>query len=316
MAQPDLSFVLPVFREGSHIRDSLLRLAKIAGSLGLGWEIVVVDDGSSDNTWAELSKARREIPNLRILRFSRNFGKESALCAGLEQAKGRAALLLDGDMQHPPELIPRFVRAWREEGFLIVEGVKQSRGQEGVAYGLFARAFYRIFSAATGFDFRQASDFKLLDRKVIEAWSRLPERNVFFRGMISWLGFPRKEIPFSVAERGAGQSSFTLFRLVRLAWAAISAYSAWPLHAITAFGLIFSLVSAALLAQTLVNKLMGTAFTGFTTVISLQLLIGSVLILSIGILGEYIAKIYEEVKQRPRYVVWESEESADAGHGK
>lgn len=304
MKNPVLSFVLPAYREGSHIQPSLHKLAAIAGATGESWEIIVVDDGSDDDTWGALQRARQEIPTLRIARLSRNFGKESALCAGLELARGQAAILMDGDLQHPPEVVPEFIRAWRE-GFLIVDGVKTSRGKERLTYGLFARAFYRMLSAATGFDFRKASDYKLMDRKAIDAWKTLPERTVFFRGMVSWLGFPRKQIAFYVAPRIAGQSSFNTWKLFRLAWSAMSAYSAWPLHAVMVSGLVFTLISVVLLLQTLVNKLLGTASTGFTTVIALQLLIGSMIILSIGVLGEYIAKIFEEVKGRPRYVVFE-----------
>jgi glycosyltransferase involved in cell wall biosynthesis len=308
MNNPELSVVLPVFREGTHIKQSLSRLQGILQKVGTTWEIVVVDDGSDDNTWEVLLEARKHIPMLRLARFSRNFGKESALCAGLDLSRGSATIMMDGDLQHPPELIPEFVKLWKE-GFLVVNGVKASRGEEGLFYGIAAKSFYRILSAATGLDFQRGSDFKLLDRRVIEAWKVLPERTLFFRGMVSWLGFPQKQIPFYVAPRTAGQSSFGLIKLVRLAWSAMSAYSAWPLHAITVVGLIFTAVSTILLLQTLVNKMMGTASTGFTTVISLQLLIGSVLILSIGVIGEYIAKIFEEVKGRPRYIVFESEDS-------
>lgn len=312
MKNPELSLVLPAYREGSHIEASLSRLRSILSGLKYSWEIVVVDDGSDDDTWPALVRVAQQQKSLRIIRLSRNFGKESALCAGLDAARGKAVILMDGDLQHPPELIPNFVEAW-ERGFLVVDGVKSDRGKESLGYGLLARIFYRVLSSATGINFSSASDYKLLDRRAIEVWKTLPERTLFFRGMVSWLGFPRKSITFEVAPRAAGRSSFGTLRLVKLAWAALTAYSAWPLHAITMAGVFFTLVSVLLLAQTILNKVWGIAFSGFTTVISLQLLIGSILILSIGVLGEYIAKIFEEVKGRPRYVIFEmkGEEQSD-----
>ena len=304
---PEISLVLPVFQESAHIRESLRLVSEILGKNAASWEIVVVDDGSRDATWAELRAAKALYPNLRIARLSRNFGKEAALCAGLELARGEAVILMDGDLQHPPALIPDFINAWKA-GAMVVEGVKVYRGKENLFYGLIARSFYSVLSAATKIDFRSASDFKLLDRRVVNAWQALPEKTLFFRGMVSWLGFPSKQIGFEVAPRAGGASSFGALRLIRLAWSAMAAYSAWPLHAITGLGVVFSVVSFLLLLQTLWNKIYGHAYSGFTTVITLQLLIGSVLILSIGVLGEYLAKIFEEVKGRPRYVIYEHEE--------
>jgi glycosyltransferase involved in cell wall biosynthesis len=303
MEAPILSVVLPCLDEGAHLARSLARLAEVLDGLGLSYEFVVVDDGSSDDTWAVLTREARVRPTLRAVRLSRRFGKEQALVAGLERARGQGVLVMDADLQHPPALIPDMVRAWREEHYDVVEAVKTRRGEEPLLSRLGARLFYPLFRRLSGFDLEGASDFKLLDRRVLTAWNAMGERNVFFRGMSAWLGFARRRLEFEVAPRAEGETRWSPLRLLRLALNGITAFSTAPIHLITLLGVLFLLFALGLGLQTLYNKLYGDAETGFTTVIVLVLVVGSLNLISLGLIGLYVARIYEEVKGRPRYVV-------------
>jgi dolichol-phosphate mannosyltransferase len=253
-----------------------------------------------------LEKLAEQIPELKALRFSRNFGKEAAICAGLAYSSGQACIVIDSDLQHPPELIPEMVRLWRQEHWDIVEGIKKTRGSESLINRLGARFFYRTLSGLSGYNLYGSSDFKLLDRKVIDAWLDMRERNTFFRGMISWLGYRRNHITFSVPRRRLTQSRWSFLGLFRLAVIAITAFSSLPLQAVTILGGLFLLCAILFSSYALVMYFAGLAFPGFTTVIVLELLIGGVLMISLGIIGTYIAQIYQEVKYRPRYVVAET----------
>jgi len=304
-ARPALSVVLPCLNEGAHLAGSLDTLAGVLAQTGESFELLVVDDGSSDDTWAVLQAARARLPELRALRLSRRFGKELALVAGLEHARGEAVLVMDADLQHPPALIPAMVRAWRTEGYEVVEGVKTRRGEEPLLARLGATVFYPLFRRLSGFDLEGASDFKLVDRRVLDAWAQMGERNVFFRGMSAWLGFRRKAVPFEVAPRAGGTSGWSAWRLLRLAVTGITSFSSAPIHLITAMGMLFLVFSVLLGLHTLYNKIYGGAETGFTTVIVLVLLVGSLILIGMGVIGLYVARIYDEVKGRPRYVIRE-----------
>ncbi len=298
-----LSLVIPVYQEGSHIRNSIGVIEEVLISNQIKYEFILIDDGSRDNTWEEIKKLAQENVNITSLRLSRNFGKESALCAGLEYAQGDMILVMDGDLQHPPALIPEMVKAWRDEGYDVVEGVKSSRGKESLFYKVCAKFFYYIIYKTANINLGKASDYKLLDRKVIDAWKEMPERATFFRGMTAWLGFDRKQISFDVADRVNGKTKWSVLRLLRLAINAITSYTSVPLHCITVLG-IFMFIGAIILgAQTLYMKFAGKATSGFTTVILLQLIIGSSIMISLGMIGIYLTKIYKEVKGRPRYLI-------------
>jgi dolichol-phosphate mannosyltransferase len=298
-----LSVVIPVYQEGSHIRNSIGVIEAILIKNQIPYEFVLVDDGSRDNTWQELQSMAQEKECVTALRLSRNFGKESALCAGLEYATGDMILVMDSDLQHPPTLIPEMVRAWREEGYDVVEGIKSSRGKENPVYRLCAKFFYYVIYKTADINLGQASDFKLLDRKVIEAWKEMPERATFFRGMSAWLGFERKQISFDVEQRVNGKSKWSLLRLIRLAVNAITSYTSLPLHLITFLGIIMFGIAIVLGIQTLYMYFSHKALSGFTTVILLQLIIGSSIMISLGMIGIYLTKIYKEVKSRPRYLI-------------
>jgi glycosyltransferase involved in cell wall biosynthesis len=306
-ARPVLSVVVPCLNEGAHLERSLATLAGVLDALGLAYELVLVDDGSTDDTWDVLSRASAR-PGVRALRLSRRFGKELALAAGLEHAHGEGVLVMDADLQHPPDLIPAMVRAWREERYEVVEAVKAKRAAEPLVARLGARLFYPLFRRLSGFDLEGASDFKLIDRRVLEAWARMGERNVFFRGMSAWLGFRRKAIPFDVAPRAGGKTGWSPWRLLRLAVTGITAFSSAPIHVITLMGFVFLLFAVVLGLHTLYDKYYGGAETGFTTVIVLVLMVGSLILIGLGVIGLYVARIYDEVKGRPRYVIREQSE--------
>lgn len=301
-ADARLSVVIPVYQEGSHIRSSIGVIEQVLITNKINYEFILIDDGSRDNSWEELKALAQTNKRVTSLRLSRNFGKESALCAGLEYAGGDMVLVMDSDLQHPPALIPEMVQAWYE-GYDVVEGIKSSRGKENPVYKACAKFFYYVIYKTADINLGQASDFKLLDRRVVDAWKELPERATFFRGMSAWLGFERKQISFDVAERVNGKTKWSLLRLMRLALNAITSYTSVPLHCITMLGIIMFFGALVLGVQTLYMKFSGNATSGFTTVILLLLIIGSSIMISLGMIGIYLTKIYTEVKSRPRYLI-------------
>jgi glycosyltransferase involved in cell wall biosynthesis len=304
-----ISLIIPVYREGKHIRQVLLAIRESLETVNVHYEIILIDDGSPDDTWEIISEEASASTQLRALRLSRNFGKESALCAGLELARGEAVVVMDGDGQHPPSLLPEMIAVWRRTRADIVEAMKITRGKETILDKLSAGLFYLIWNKLSGFELKGASDFKLLNRRSLEAWLEMQERNVFFRGMTAWLGFTRVQIPFEVAHRAGGQTGWSFLRRLRLALTGISAFSSLPLQFVTFAGFFFLIFSAIFGLYTLSLQFAGRSVTGFATVILLLLIIGSLLMISLGIIGEYLAQIYEEVKRRPRYVIAHSVES-------
>jgi glycosyltransferase involved in cell wall biosynthesis len=304
--QSFLSVVMPVFREGVQLSMFLSAVRSSLSQCNLPYEIVLVDDGSPDDTWRTIIAEAKSCQAIRGLRLSRNFGKESALCAGLEHARGDGVIVMDADGQHPPSLLPDMVRMWQSSGADIVEAVKRKRGSESLSSKLGALAFYFILDTLSGYHFKGASDFKLMNRKALDAWLIMHERNVFFRGMTVWMGFTTVQIPFEVVPRSAGQSTWSVLKRLKLALVGITAFSSFPLHLVTFAGVIFLALSVLLGLETLYLKVTGQAVSGFATVILLELIIGSFLMISLGIIGEYLARIYEEVKGRPRYLVKES----------
>ncbi len=306
MNRPLLSVVIPVFREGAQLSSFLTAVRSVLNQCNLSYELVLVDDGSPDDTWRIITTEAKSSQAICALRLSRNFGKESALCAGLEHARGDAVIVMDADGQHPPSLLPDMVRMWQNSGADIVEAVKSKRGRESLSSRVGAQLFYFILNRLSGFHFKGASDFKLMNRKAVDAWLKMHERNVFFRGMTVWMGFTTVQIPFEVAPRSVGQSTWSIFKRLKLALVGITAFSSFPLHLVTFSGVIFLVLSVILGLETLYLKLVGQAVSGFATVILLELIIGSFLMISLGIIGEYLARIYEEVKGRPRYLVSDS----------
>lgn len=297
-----LSIILPAYNEQDNIVHTFTVISSLLSAKSIPFEILFVDDGSYDLTYQQIQTLSTKHPEVKGISFSRNFGKESAIFAGLEAASGDCCLIMDCDLQHPAEIIPEMYRLW-QDGYEVVEGIKTSRGKESKLHTLCAGTFYRIISKATGVDMSKASDFKLLDRKAVDALLAMPERAPFFRALSSWIGFKTVSVPFAVQERTAGTSKWSVWKLIKYAIQNITSFSGAPLQFVTLLGWIMFVASIALGIQSLYRYFTGTALEGFTTVILLQLIIGSVLMISLGIIGHYISRIYDEIKARPRYLI-------------
>ena len=286
-----LSVVLPAYNEEQMIKKTAQVVGDLLEKEQIPYELVFVNDGSKDHTWEKILELKEERAHIKGVCFSRNFGKEGAVFAGITQAEGDCIAVMDCDLQHPPETLIKMYRLW-EDGYQVIEGVKASRGRESFIHKMFAKTFYSIISDATGIDMSRASDFKLMDRQAAEEFLKLPERNVFFRA-------------FDVQEREAGESKWSFKSLVRYAVNNITSFSAAPMQIVTFFGVVFFVFAVLLGIQSLYMYFSGHAVAGFTTVILLLLLVGSILMFSLGVIGYYIAKIYDEVKMRPRYIISE-----------
>lgn len=297
-----LSVVLPAYNEEQMIKKTARIIGEILSGEQIDYELIFVNDGSKDGTWEQIEELTESDRHIKGVCFSRNFGKESAVFAGLEQVQGDCAAVMDCDLQHPPETLVTMYRLW-EKGFQVIEGVKASRGKEGFLHKMFAKTFYKIISNATGIDMSRASDFKLLDRQALDEFLKMPERNVFFRALSSWVGFKSTYVEFDVQEREVGDSKWSFKSLVRYAVNNITSFSAAPMQIVTFCGVIFFLFAIGLGIQSLYMYFSGHAMEGFTTLILLLLIIGSILMFSLGVIGYYISKIYEEVKMRPRYII-------------
>ncbi len=299
-----ISVILPSYNEEKMISVAADTICGIMEGENIDCELLFVDDGSRDKTWAEICAAAEKHPQVVGLHFSRNFGKEAAMFAGLEKARGDCCVVIDCDLQHPPEKIVEMYRLW-EQGYEVVEGIKEDRGEESGLHRFAANTFYRLISWATGMDMSDASDFKLLDRKVVDTLNSMPERNVFFRALSYWVGFKKTSVSYCVRERTAGESKWSTKSLIKYALTNISSFSSAPLHIVTVLGAVTLVCAVVFGVIALVQKFSGAALGGFTTVILLLLFIGSVIMISLGIIGYYIARIYDEIKGRPRYIISE-----------
>ena len=300
-----LSVIVPAHNEQGNISAVIQCLSPLLSREGIRHELIFVNDGSSDNTWDEIKRSSGQFSQVRGVCLSRQFGKEAAIYAGLQSAAGDCCVVIDCDLQHPPEKIPEMWRLWLQ-GYEIVEGVKHDRGDEHALYGLGAKCFYRLISRSTGIDMQRSSDFKLLDRKAVLVLLNMPERNTFFRALSSWIGFKTTQIEFDVQPRAAGKSSWSTWGLIRYAIKNITSFSSAPLQIVTFLGFLMLLASVLQGGEALYRWAIGEAVEGFTTVILLQLFTGSLLMISLGIIGYYISRIYEEVKGRPRCVISET----------
>lgn len=297
-----LSVVLPAYNEEAMLLKAAKTIKEIMQKAKINYELVFVDDGSKDKTWNQIQEAAKIDKNVHGVHFSRNFGKEAAVFAGLASATGDCVAVMDCDLQHPPQTLIEMFHLW-EKGYEVVEGVKRTRGKESILHKASAGMFYKLMSRATKIDMSRASDFKLMDRRVVEVLLEMPERNAFFRAMSSWVGFKSTMVEFDVQEREAGESKWSIKDLIKYAITNIVGYSSAPMQLVTGAGIVVFFIAIFLGVQTLIRYFSGHAVEGFTTVILLVLLLGSIIMFSLGIIGYYIAKIYEEVKQRPRYII-------------
>ena len=301
-----LSIILPVYNEENNIERAYQAIREVLAPKGIAFELVFVNDGSKDNSFAEISRLAESVRDAKIigLSFSRNFGKEAAIFSGLSHATGEVCAVMDCDLQHPPETLIEMYELW-EQGFEIIEGVKRSRGKENLMYKVFAKLFYKLISRSTGIEMYRSSDFKMLDRKVVNEYVNLTERNIFFRALSSWLGYKSAMVEFDVKERASGVTKWSIKSLVKYAIGSITSFTTAPMQLITLSGIIFFLFAIVLGIQSVVKWATGHALEGFTTVIVLILITGSLIMISLGIIGYYLARIYEEIKGRPRSIVKE-----------
>lgn len=301
-----LSVILPVYNEENNIENAYRAIRDQLLPENIDFELVFVNDGSKDDSFEIIRRLTENVRDAKIVgvSFSRNFGKEAAIASGLSYATGDVCAVMDCDLQHPPETLVEMYHLW-EQGFEIIEGVKRSRGRENILYKGFAKLFYEIISRSTGIDMYRSSDFKMLDRKVVNEYIKLTERNIFFRALSSWLGYRSTIVEFDVKERVSGTTKWSLKSLVKYAIGSITSFTTAPMQLITISGVIFLIFAIILGVQSFIKWAMGRALEGFTTVILLLLITGSLIMISLGIIGYYIARIYEEIKGRPRSIVEE-----------
>lgn len=292
-----ISIVIPAFNEEENIFPAA---EAVCGALkGEEHEIIFVDDGSTDESWSEILRAAED-PNIRGIRFSRNFGKEAAIRAGLEAASGEAAVVMDCDLQHPPAVIPKMIEKWRG-GAKVVEGKKSSRGSEKPAHGALAGIFNSLMSRATGFDMTGASDFILLDRRAIDAVLSYGEQGSFFRALSQFVGFRAEEVEYEVAARERGRGKWTFKKLAGYALRNVASFSSLPLYISFFAGGAISLIGLILL----ILGLCGANLESFTAGISIVIILAGIILAAIGVLGFYVSRIYEEIKGRPKYIISE-----------
>lgn len=301
-----LSVVVPVYNEEKNIVALFEAVRAVLLPKGISFEMVYVNDGSKDGSFREIEKLSKSVKDVSVkgISFSRNFGKEAAIFTGLSYAAGDVCVVMDCDLQHPPETLLEMYAMW-EQGFEIIEGVKRSRGKENVFYKAFAKLFYKLISYSTGIEMYRSSDFKMLDRKVVNEYIKLQERNIFFRALSSWLGFRSTVVEFDVRERLSGKTKWSIKSLVKYAIGSITSFTTAPMQFITLSGFLFLLFALVLGVQSVIKWSTGHALEGFTTVILLLLMTGSMIMISLGIIGYYLARIYEEIKGRPRSIIEE-----------
>jgi polyisoprenyl-phosphate glycosyltransferase len=300
---PTLSCVIPCRNEAANLMHLLPLLGQTLTACASRWEVLLIDDGSTDMTALLLARWAR-LPGFRVIQLSRNFGKEAALTAGLQAARGDVVVMMDADLQHPPSLIPAFVRHWRR-GADVVYAVREDRRDESAWKRVGARWFYALINAADRFDVPAgAGDFRLMDRQVVDALLSLPERNRFMKGLYSWVGFAAAAVPYKPDVRAHGHSHFSPWRLIRLSLDGLTAFTTWPLRAVSAVGFMLALLAflygAYLTGSYFVS---GHDVSGWTTIVVSLMLFAGIQLISLGIVGEYVGRIFEEVKARPLFVI-------------
>lgn len=297
-----VSVVLPAYNEEKMIEKAYETIRGILKNAKIEYELVFVDDGSLDLTWEKMEGIAQKDQRVVGIHFSRNFGKEAAIFAGMAQASGDAVAVMDCDLQHPPKLLLEMYELW-QSGFEVIEGIKSYRGKESGFHKKSANLFNKIMSKITGINMQNASDYKMMDKKVVDSILAMPEKNMFFRATSMWVGFKRTQVAFEVQEREAGESKWNTAALIKYAFNNVVAFTTVPMQFVTVAGGMCFLCSILLLIYSLAQYFLGNAVEGYTTLLIVMLFIGSAVMLSLGVIGYYISKIYEEVKQRPRYIV-------------
>jgi glycosyltransferase involved in cell wall biosynthesis len=301
---PTLSIVVPFFNESLNVEHFFERLLPVLASLPLSWEVVCVNDGSRDDTLERLIEAHGREPRIKILDLSRNFGKEPALSAGLIAARGDAVIPIDADLQHPPELIPAFLEKWRE-GYDVVYAIRRQRTGQGVLSRLQARAFYWLFDKLSEVPLpREVGDFRLLDRKVVDIINAMPERTRFMKGIFAWVGFRQIGIPYEQEERLFGKSKWGAMKLLSFAFDGLIAFSDYPLRIWAVVGSVISGFAFLYIVVRLIKTLVyGIDVPGYESIIVIMLFLGGVQLITLGIIGHYLGRVFNEVKGRPLFIV-------------
>lgn len=298
-----ISLIVPCYNEEANINPFYEEIVKTFKDLkDADFELMFVNDGSKDKTIERIEELNKKDKRVKCVSFARNFGKEAALFAGIRNVTGDCTVILDADLQHPPFVIKEMYAKWKE-GFEVVEGVKTDRGKEGLLHKLFSKFFYGLISRAVGMDMKNSSDYKLLDKKVIAQLAALKERNTFFRALSFWVGFNKTTVYYEVQERANGVSKWSTKSLFKYAINNVLCFSYTPLHIITFVGIIFILIAIGVLIDAVISFIKGTAASGFPTLVILLLIGFGAVLISLGIIGVYIAQIYDEVKGRPQYVI-------------
>jgi dolichol-phosphate mannosyltransferase len=301
--QIELSVVVPVFNEEVNIVPMYDRLLAALSDKVSSLQILYIDDGSADTSWEKISELAARDERVEGLRFARNFGHQAALTAGVDAARGRAVVIIDGDMQDPPEVVPEMVDRWRE-GFEVVYGQRENRKGETWFKLATASAFYRILRGITNVDIPvDTGDFRLMGPRAVAAFRALPERNRFIRGLVSWIGFPQTAVMYQRQARQAGETKFPIRKMTRFALDGITSFSFFPLRLATWTGFGVSIFAFLYIVVVLVLKATGVSWLGYTSLMASILFLGGVRLLMIGIMGEYLARIFDEVKRRPLYLV-------------
>lgn len=298
-----ISCVVPIYNEETLIAEFIAALEKTLKALSYPYEIVLIDDGSQDNSMAIINELRSKHP-FRYIRFSRNFGKEKALSAGLDYARGEAVILLDGDFQHPLELLKDFIAEW-EKGYDMVYAVRTDRSDESWLKRICAKAFYQLTTKINRVNIpANAGDFRLLDRKIVNALQQLPERNRFMKGLYSWVGFKQTAIPFEVQPRKSGTSQWNFYSLLDLAITGITSFTAFPLRMIALGGVGVASLAIFYALWIIISTLMfGKQTPGWATIVTTISFFGGLQLFALGIVGEYIGRVFDEVKHRPHYII-------------
>lgn len=304
--KPSLSIVVPVFNEEGNVRPLFEALLPVLSSLGMEWEIIFSDDGSSDDTWPALVALNQSDARVKGLRLSRNFGHQYALFAGLSRARGDAVISMDGDLQHPPELIPELVARW-QAGDQIVHTIRQDEQRVHWLKKFASRLFYRVFSYLSGVQMEPGmADFRLLDRAVLGELMQFREQGLFLRGIVNWIGYQSSKVEFVCGERHSGISKYTLSRMLKLAWAGITSFSVVPLRISIVVGVLTSGLAFAEVLYAIYAKLFtDTAVPGWASAVAVVSFLFGMLFIMLGVLGEYIGRILLEVRGRPRFLVRE-----------
>ena len=298
-----LSVVAPMYEEEATVDPFTERVA--TALQGINYELILVNDGSKDGTRDAMAAAATRDPRVKVVSLARNFGHQPALTAGLEHARGDVVVMLDGDLQDPPEVIPEMVERWKE-GVDVVYAVREQRLGETLFKRVTARGFYTVFRRLTGLDLAvESGDFRLMDRRALDALLAMPERNRFLRGMTVWIGFTQTAVPFVRQERHAGVTKYPLRKMLRFSFDAITSFSSRPLQWAMVLGFFFSAIAFLAIPLTVIARYADIFSKGVPTTIIIVLLLGGIQLITVGIIGEYVGRIYDEVKHRPLYVVGE-----------